>query len=244
MTCKEIGLKEKSLSLNRLFSPDQNKKKKAKRNKKKEIKVSNCQILENKKTIDEGEGSIKKYSEEENNNQWKEKQIRLGSTLRTEGTCSAVDTDKNTIEVNIRTCSSSIVSVASSFDNKVKPEQFDDDRKIIFSIIFEAIQYKDVTMIHRVIQSYPYLDINELNEDGIAVIHFAAMVGSATTIEPLLKYGADIDLKDIRGNPPLHYAYNMKKFEFVSTALKFGANINLLNKEDISKLEKILGKNW
>ena len=228
MTCQEVTTEEKSLSLNRLFSISQTKaKKKMKKGGKKEDEEteSNCEVVENTQTVDVSTNYD--GDDERNNNRLsksKMKQTQVNS-LQPEAACS---TEKNTINVNKRTLADSSRETYSKED--------------IFSILFEAIQYKDIDMLHRVGNLYPAMNINKLNEDGIAVIHFAAMVGSTIAIEPLLKYGADIDLKDIRGNTPLHYAYIMKRFEFADTALHLGANINLLNKKDVSKLKKFLSK--
>ena len=54
-----------------------------------------------------------------------------------------------------------------------------------FSMMFYAIQYKDINLLQKLIETNPDIDINELNEDGIAVIHFAAMVGSTNCIATL-----------------------------------------------------------
>lgn len=113
-----------------------------------------------------------------------------------------------------------------------------------YAVLFESIQYKDTNLLDNVFKSYPNLDINCLNEDGIAAIHFAAMVGSTACIDTMVKYGADIDLQDIRGNPPVHYAMSMKKYEFAGMLIKLGAKTNHLSSQLYPELKKKSRKTW
>ena len=113
-----------------------------------------------------------------------------------------------------------------------------------YAVLFESIQYKDTTLLDNVFKSYPNLDINCFNEDGIAAIHFAAMVGSTPCIDSMVEYGADIDLQDIRGNPPIHYAISMKKYEFAGMLMKLGAKTSHLSSQLYPELKKKSRKTW
>lgn len=113
-----------------------------------------------------------------------------------------------------------------------------------YAVLFESIQYKDTSLLDNVFRSYPNLDINCFNEDGIAAIHFAAMVGSTPCIESMVDYGADIDLQDIRGNPPIHYAISMKKYEFAGVLIKLGAKTDHLSSQLYPELKKKSRKTW
>lgn len=98
-------------------------------------------------------------------------------------------------------------------------------------MLFYAVQYKDFDLLEHVMKTYPGFDINQLNDDGIAAIHFAAMVGSTESIAILKSFGADIDKEDIRGNPPFHYAILMKKYNFAGALLRQGARDIILHNQ-------------
>lgn len=91
-----------------------------------------------------------------------------------------------------------------------------------YEMMLYAVQYKDSDLLEKLLSYYSFLNINKLNEDGIAVIHFAAMVGSTELITLLKKYGADLNLKDIRGNSPLHYSNLMQHYDFSTELTKHG----------------------
>ena len=122
----------------------------------------------------------------------------------------------------------------------------DRDQKALhsYAILFESIQYKDTSLLNNVFMNYPNLDINLFNEDGIAAIHFAAMVGSTPCIDSMVEYGADIDLQDVRGNPPLHYAISMKKYEFAGMLMKLGAKTCHLSRQLYPELKKKSRRTW
>lgn len=120
----------------------------------------------------------------------------------------------------------------SASDIQIAEDEVKDQKTLHpYQVLFEAIQYKDTTLLDNVFDSYPNLDINTFNEDGIAAIHFAAMVGSTQCISLMVENGADINLRDIRGNPPIHYAISMKKYEFAGRLLELGANTSHLSRD-------------
>ena len=49
-------------------------------------------------------------------------------------------------------------------------------------------------------------DPNEADESGMSALHGAALNCDVEAMEVLAEGGADLDLKDKRGNAPLHYA--------------------------------------
>ena len=107
------------------------------------------------------------------------------------------------------------------------------------SMMFYAVQYRDVNLLQNLFQSNPDVEINSLNEDGIAIIHFAAMVGSTNCLKILKQYGADIDMEDLRGNSPLHYAILMKNFDFAGNLLEIGAKNKTLKEHTSSKKHRM-----
>lgn len=61
------------------------------------------------------------------------------------------------------------------------------------------------------------------DEDGLLPIHWAADRGHVAVIECLIKYGANINSKDIDGQTPLHYAASCGHLDVVKYLLSLGA---------------------
>lgn len=83
------------------------------------------------------------------------------------------------------------------------------DACVMLPHIFCSIQYKDSVRLDEILNKYSF-DLNELNEDGITALHFSAITDSADCAQVLLKHGACVNLTDIRGQKPIHYAEIME----------------------------------
>ncbi|XP_018916518.2 acyl-CoA-binding domain-containing protein 6 [Bemisia tabaci] len=87
--------------------------------------------------------------------------------------------------------------------------------------------------------------INELDESGLAMLHWAADRGNLPIVELLVSLlGADINLKDCDGQTPLHYAVSCDHLDIVKFLLANGAKPNLrddtnMTPADLSDNEKI-----
>ena len=106
----------------------------------------------------------------------------------------------------------------SAFENT----RMSQDSLSVLGLMFYAVQYNNMEMLDQLVNDNRDIDVNQLNEDGIAVVHFAAMVGSLETFHVLAKYGVDFNVEDIRGNSPLDYAALMKTYEIGRYLLENG----------------------
>lgn len=88
--------------------------------------------------------------------------------------------------------------------------------------------------------------VDELDELGLASIHWAADSGHTNIIELLLKNGADINRKDVDGQTALHYAASCDHVNCVKFLLRKGATKDILDNEgkspyDVASDEEIKG---
>ena len=232
-----MAVKEKSFFLSRLFHKSSAKF----NNRVSHPSSTSCEIHTNERTSDCRHGDEPSSQKTETNNNHQQLcKTRSDSelSLSKAKTSNSSMTKHSLPRCSSKTSTSSLPSESVQGNSK---RQSDSDA---YAILFESIQYEDISLLHNIMKSYSNLKINNLNEDGIAAIHFAAMAGSTKCIEPLIKYGANIDLKDIRGNPPLHYAFSMQKFTFAGKLLKLGAKTNHLSKRQYPELKKRWRKTW
>lgn len=89
-------------------------------------------------------------------------------------------------------------------------------------VIFSAIYYRDKTLLKELLCSHS-IDVNNLNEDGISAMHFAAIVGSVQCMQVLLEHGAFLESVDLRGQTPMHYAFIMENTGAVEWLRENGA---------------------
>ena len=229
-------------------------------------KTDACEILANNKIVETKQTDVTKTStttDEQNNNEITKTKSetdltctkmhrqqkhrlslkRLRFVKKSSSSCSLCREEsgsfKNSPKVSEKS-SSKVTTKGKSKQSKINNE----DNTQPTAVLFDIIQYKDLNLLHDVFKSHPHLDINAFNEDGIAAIHFAAMSGSTSCVEAMVNYGADINLLDIRGNPPLHYAILMKKFEFAGKLMELGAVTHQLSKHQYPELKKKSRDTW
>ena len=81
-------------------------------------------------------------------------------------------------------------------------------------------------------------DVDAKDEDGMALIHYAACHGNIPLIRKLWEYGADINLLDGSSPPwkPIHYAIFHRKHEAENELRKLGAEVSLpILKQSLSR---------
>ncbi|XP_023933691.1 caskin-2, partial [Lingula anatina] len=93
-------------------------------------------------------------------------------------------------------------------------------------ISIQKILNKNKLSKHKLIGSTKRININYQDNDGMAALHQAALVGSNEIMRLLLDGGAAVDIKDNKGMRPLHYASWQGKVEPVQILLQYGANTN------------------
>lgn len=82
-------------------------------------------------------------------------------------------------------------------------------------------------------------NVNGINNNGFAALHYAAQNFSIDIAELLLENGADVDVLDAHGNSPLFKAvFNSKgREEMIKLLLKHGANKELPNNHGVSPIQ-------
>ena len=76
--------------------------------------------------------------------------------------------------------------------------------------------------------------INEVDEDGLGLIHWAADRGSVDILKVLIEGGADVDLQDCEGQTALHYASSCGHLDSVRVLLESGARRDVLDNDGSS----------
>ncbi len=93
------------------------------------------------------------------------------------------------------------------------------------STLLGAVRANDLFNIAKHLESFP--NVNILDKDQRAPVHFAAAAGHVQATQMLINAGADVHIIDGLGNAPIHYAAMAGDVETVRILLGAGTNINL-----------------
>ena len=77
---------------------------------------------------------------------------------------------------------------------------------------------------------------------GMQLIHIAAYYGLYETVELLLQWGADINVKDDKGNTPFHYAIIGGEYECIQFFIDHGGDLHALNNDNKQPFDYFLPK--
>lgn len=83
-------------------------------------------------------------------------------------------------------------------------------------------------------------DINEIDEQGNTVLHIAAQLNDDALVTYFIIKGADLEIKNLDGDTPLHVAIKNDSFEAAKQLIAFGANIFARDSENISAIDSAL----
>lgn len=83
------------------------------------------------------------------------------------------------------------------------------------------------------------IDFNIRNENanGMAPLHYAAMLGKNTSVSYLIKSGANVNLHDVDGKTPLYYAVQQDNIIILHILLNGGADVGLKDDDGVSPLD-------
>lgn len=95
---------------------------------------------------------------------------------------------------------------------------------MLFGII-RAINNDKIKIVKDIIRRYPII-VNEKNDNGWTLLHFAADFGKFKIAKLLIKYGANVNDKNNSGATPLHLAVDSNSLEIVKLLLEHSANVN------------------
>eukprot|EP00795_Rhopilema_esculentum_P010487 gene10487-19198_t len=91
------------------------------------------------------------------------------------------------------------------------------------SLLHSAVVEGDVELVQRLLLDDP-TSVNKLGLEGTAPIHEAAINGDLQCLELLIRYGADLEVKDKCKRTALEYAVFAGNFDCAALLLRFGAN--------------------
>ncbi|KAK6643078.1 hypothetical protein RUM43_004581 [Polyplax serrata] len=115
---------------------------------------------------------------------------------------------------------------------KSEDETIQDSEKTIFDWVKE----KNLEMVKR--HSANVVSVNELDEAGMSLLHWAADRGSLDVVKYLVDtLGADVNVRDTNGQTPLHFAVSCDYEDVEKYLVKAGADINLRDNEGFSPYE-------
>jgi len=111
-----------------------------------------------------------------------------------------------------------------------KNEKYKNARQDIHLAIIDHPESNHATEIAR--QYFDGADLNIQDDNGWTALHFAAQYQSVSAVKTLIKFGAEVDLKNNNGNTPLYRAVFCFKEDLgvVKLLLDHGANPDLENK--------------
>ena len=101
--------------------------------------------------------------------------------------------------------------------------------------IFTAVEYNDIERVNELL-TQDNSQINELNEEGLSLLHIAVIKANIKMINLLLSFGADSNvLSDKKKQTPLHLAYlnqNSLTEEIIKELMKYKADDNIYDSKN------------
>ena len=98
--------------------------------------------------------------------------------------------------------------------------------------LFTAVEYNDLERVSELLKQEPS-KINDLNEEGLSLLHIAVIKANIKMINLLISYGADTNiLSEKKKQTPLHLAYltqNSLTEEIIQELLKNKAEVSILD---------------
>lgn len=99
-----------------------------------------------------------------------------------------------------------------------------DEQKTIFDWLKEGNILKVTQLLNKTKE-----DLNEVDDSGMALIHWACDRGYTELVQILLDHRADINVRDSDGQTPLHYAVSCEHAAIVKLLILRGADMSLVD---------------
>lgn len=122
--------------------------------------------------------------------------------------------------------------VVSSLQHYNKSEHLDSTEKSLVDYVKDC----DIKNVTQYLESSQTIDLNELDDDGLSLLHWAADRGSAVVLTALMSHGATVNIKDADGQTPLHYAVSCGHLDCVRILLNHGADVNIQDNDGVDVL--------
>ena len=114
-------------------------------------------------------------------------------------------------------------------------ENLDTSNNLINNNLFTAVECNDIERVNELLKM-DNSKINDLNEEGLSLLHIAVIKGNIKMIDLLLSYGADSNIcSEKKKQTPLHLAYlnqNSLTEEIIKELLKYKANDNIYDSKN------------
>ncbi|XP_060535500.1 acyl-CoA-binding domain-containing protein 6 [Cylas formicarius] len=123
-------------------------------------------------------------------------------------------------------------------DNKneswVRVSTMPEERFVGQQVVSDYIRDGDVNKIKDILQSASKPTLDNLDEKGMGLIHYAADIGNSDILSLLLTKGANINQQDSEGQTALHYAVCCGHLDCVKLLLAKGARRDIFDNDGYS----------
>lgn len=92
------------------------------------------------------------------------------------------------------------------------------------SLICYSVVSRDTTTLYKLLKAYPQ-SVNQLTQDGVSLLHVAALDGNIDIMKILIEFHADVNKKDVNGVSVLEYAVTSGQFDASQYLIKCGADM-------------------
>ena len=97
-------------------------------------------------------------------------------------------------------------------------------------LLFKIIANDNISQLESILSDKKLLDINEQDKDGDTPLHISVFLCNISAVKILLKYGADIYIKDKWGQTPLHrICFSMGDYKSIEIVELFIKNNTINN---------------
>ena len=114
-------------------------------------------------------------------------------------------------------------------------ENLSTSNNITHTNLFSAVEYNDIERVNELLKQ-DSSHINDLNEEGLSLLHIAVIKANTKMINLLLSYGANSNiLSDKKKQTPLHLAYlnqNSLTEEIIKELMKYNAKDNIYDSKN------------
>ena len=103
------------------------------------------------------------------------------------------------------------------------------------TLIFEAIQAKDLEQVNRLLEQKIDITVRDSNE-WTPLHHCSCLVGQTDILVQLIDYGSNIEARDSDGHTPLHIACSHGAEDMVRMLIRYGADIEATTQDQQTPL--------
>ena len=106
------------------------------------------------------------------------------------------------------------------------------------TLAFSAVVESEVRELDELLSSGSF-DVNQVDENGETLLHKAALEGDVDCIRILFKHGAEVDIKNKNGWPPVHFALINGNLSAMVYLIECGTDMEEYTKLRVREYEKV-----